>query len=576
MNIVGLNFSIDSAAALLINGKRIAASQEERFSRIKHDPSFPNQALRFCLKQGGISAKDVDVFAFFWNPGRHIEPMLSRQSGSIRHHSEYLYSVPNHLLQVLGQPGVGGVEQQFILDGGDKVSVRYVEHHMAHAAAALFNSPFEEAALLTVDGYGERTASLIAHGRGHQITPVVAQEYPHSVGSFYAAVTQYLGFKANSGEGKVMGLASYGKDRYLPAMRELVRLTPEGFELDLSYFQYTMERTVRYSPRFVQRFGPARAPESDIDSRHEDVAYALQVVTEELLLHLARIAREKTGSKNLCFAGGVALNCVANRRLMLEAGFENLFILPPSGDAGSSLGAAQYVAHVLNNEPRDPGQYLDYLGFENTAAEIELAVQTSRLPSFQPGNVEQTAARLMAKGAILGWFQGRTEFGPRALGNRSIVTDPRPAEMKDTLNARVKFREPFRPFAPSCLQESCGELFDSAVPSPFMLRVYNTLPHRMEDLGAITHVDGGARVQTVTPEQNPRYYKLIQEFGKITGVNCILNTSFNIRGEPIVNTVREAIFCFIGTDMDYLVVGDHLLAKTPQDLEKAKAEEARS
>ncbi len=570
MNVVGVNYSIDSAAALLKNGIRTAASAEERFTRNKHDKGFPAKALSFCLKRGGITASDVDHYAFFWNPGRHIEPMLGRLSGAFRHHAEFLYSYPNHILQTLGQPGVSGVEQVLRLDDGSKVHIHYVDHHMAHAAAAYFNSPFDDAAILTVDGYGERNATLIASAQGHHLEAVHNIDFPHSIGSLYASITQYLGFRANSGEGKVMGLASYGDDSLVEKFKPLVTLTPEGFELDLSYFQYTSERTTRYSQKFVELFGPARAAESTLTHHHENIAYALQAVTEEILLHVARLARTKTGKKNLCVAGGVALNCVANRRLMLEAGFDKIFILPPSGDAGSSLGAAQYVAHVLLNEPRDPSQYLDYLGFENRADEIELAIQTSGAPWFKANNAPAVAAAMIANSHIGGWFQGRSEFGPRALGNRSIIADPRSAEMKDILNARVKFREPFRPFAPSCLEESCGELFDSAVPSPFMLRVYNTLPERKKDLESITHVDGGARVQTVTQEQNPRYYALIKEFGKRTGVDCILNTSFNIRGEPIVDNVREALFCFFGTDMDFLCAGDYIVAKNPELLALAR------
>jgi len=569
MNVVGLNFSIDSAAALVSGGRRIAASTEERFSRLKHDAAFPADALKFCLSKGGISAHDVDSFAFFWNPGTHLEPLLSRRSSSVRHHAEYLEILPNYLLQTLGKPGVSATSQAFRLDSGRKLDISYVDHHTAHAAAAFFNSPFDSAAVLTVDGYGERTAAMIARANGNTIEPLVRIDFPHSVGAFYAAFTQYLGFKANSGEGKVMGLASYGDDSLYSKVAPLVRYTETGFELDLSCFQFFLERTARYSPKLVELLGPARAPESEITARHENIATAMQKVCEDMMLHLARVALRLTGEKNLALAGGVALNCVANRRVQFEVGFDRMFILPPAGDAGSSLGAAQYVSHVLNSEPRDPAPYLDYLGFENSPEEMLHAVRTSGAAFVELPEPHKVAARLIADGKIVGWFQGRAEFGPRALGNRSIVADPRPASMKDVLNARVKFREPFRPFAPSCLEQACGDLFDSPVPSPFMLRVYNTLPNRLNDLAAITHVDGGARVQTVNPDQNPAYYKLIEEFGRITGVPCILNTSFNIRGEPIINNVKEALFCFFGTDMDYLVAGNLLVAKSPETLASA-------
>jgi len=569
MNIAGLNFSIDSAAALISDGRRIAASTEERFTRRKHDRSFPLSALSFCLEKGGLAAQDVDAYAFFWNPGTHLEPMLSKQSSTFRHHAEYLYIVPNYLLQMLGQPPVTATRQTLTLDTGRELVVHYVDHHAAHAAAAFFNSPFESAAILTVDGYGERTSTGIFRGTGLSIEPLLNVEFPHSVGALYAAFTQYLGFRPNSGEGKVMGLASYGDDSLYGAVSKLVRLTETGFELDLSYFNSYVERTTRYSGKLVDLLGPPRRAESSITERHRNIACALQMVTEDVLLHLARLALRLSGEKNLAVSGGVALNCVANRRIMLESGLNELFVLPPSGDAGTSLGAAQWVAHVLNGLPRDPAPYLDYLGFENTEEEMLHAIEASRACCERLDGPEKVAARLLAEQKIVGLFQGRSEFGPRALGNRSILADPRPARMKDILNDRVKFREPFRPFAPACLEQSCGELFDSAVPSPFMLRVYNTLENRLDDLRAITHVDGGARVQTVSEEQNPRYYHIIEEFGYLTGVDCILNTSFNIRGEPIVNTIREALFCFFGTDMDYLLAGDLLVAKSPEGMREA-------
>jgi carbamoyltransferase len=573
---MGLNYSIDSAAALLSDGRRVAASMEERFSRVKHDRGFPLAALSFCLRKGGLTAGDVDSFAFFWNPGVHLEPLLTRQSSVVRHHVEYLSNVPNYLLQLLGQPAVRMSKLTLELAGGRRLAIDFVDHHCAHAAAAFFNSPFEEAAILTMDGYGEKTSTTVMHGRGLDVEPVIKVEFPHSIGAFYATISPFLGFKPNSGEGKVMGLASYGDRSLYEALRPLVRLTEDGFELDMTYFNYTLDRTARYSHKLIELLGPPRRPESEITRHHENVATALQLVTEDMMLHMAALARKRVPSKNLCLAGGVALNCVGNRRLQFESGFERLFILPPAGDTGTSLGAAQWVAHVLRRLPRDDSEYLEYLGFENSDPEIEHAIRTSGAASRKLADIEKATARLLADGKIVGWFQGRAEFGPRALGNRSIVTDPRPAAMKDVLNARVKFREPFRPFAPSCLAESCGGLFESGVPSPFMLRVYSTLPHRLKDLGAITHVDGGARVQTVTAQQNPKYYRLIQEFGRLTGVDCILNTSFNIRGEPIVNNVKEALFCFFGTDMDYLVAGDWLVAKNPDSLQHALAPEGHS
>jgi carbamoyltransferase len=560
MNILGINFSNDAAAALLVDGRRVAASTEERFSRVKHDASFPARAVRFCLAEAGLSAGDLDAVGFFWNPGIHLEPSLPRLTGAPRHHAEYLYSVPGHLLQILGQPAVRGITQTLHLDGHD-LPIHYVDHHMAHAASALFNAPFDDCAILTTDGYGERTSTMVARGQGREITPLVTVEFPHSIGGLYAAVTQYLGFRPNSGEGKVMGLSSYGEGALYEQMRSLVTLTDEGFELDLSYFSYNMERTRRYTPKLVALFGPERRPESALDERHFEVSKALQLVTEDLLLHMAGIAKSRTGATNLVVNGGVALNCVANTRIIREAGFEKCVFYAAASDAGSSLGAAQYVAHVVHDEPLDPAPYSEYLGFGATEAQIDDAIRRAGAESRVVANPEALAAKLIAGGAIVGWYQGRTEFGPRALGNRSILADPSRKDMKDILNARVKFREPFRPFAPSCIEEACGDLFDSAEPSPYMLRVYDTLPGRLEDLASITHVDGGARVQTVTEAENGPYYRLIRAFGEATGIPCVLNTSFNIRGEPIVNTPDDAVRCYLGTDMDYLFVHDRLVAK---------------
>jgi carbamoyltransferase len=361
-----------------------------------------------------------------------------------------------------------------------------------------------------------------------------------------------------------MGLASYGREsEYVAKVRNLVTLTERGFELDLSYFEFFHDRPHRYSEKLVALLGPARKPESAVDRRHEDIAFALQAVTEEVMLHLARMARELTGAKNLCVAGGVALNCVANGRLQRETDFERFFFYPAAGDTGTSVGAALAVEHLLQRGPRSREVASEYLGSGFTAAQVRTVLDRGRLRYHTLKDPEVTAARMIADGLILAWFQGRAEFGPRALGNRSILADPRRTEMKDLLNATVKFREPFRPYAPSVLEESCGKYFGSDVPSPYMLRAYPTRPEMIAVLPAITHVDGTARVQTVNAKQNPRYYRLIKEFGRITGVDCVLNTSFNIRGEPIINTVDEAIKCLMTTGLDALFVEDFLVVKDP-------------
>jgi len=360
-----------------------------------------------------------------------------------------------------------------------------------------------------------------------------------------------------------MGLASYGTDALLAPIRSLVKLTDEGFELDLRYFSYFMERERRYTAELIGLLGPERKADAPLEQRHYDVAYGLQKTTEDILLHLVALAKEKSGEDNLAMAGGVVLNCVANGRIASESAFDNTFFLPSAGDDGTAMGAALYVAHTLEGIPRDRETLVtDYLGVSFTEEEVKAELDRAGLSYFRCEDVAKEAANHLAQGKIIGWFQGAAEFGPRALGNRSILADPRPTDMKDTLNARVKFREPFRPFAPSCLEERVGDLFDCSAPSPFMLRVYNTLPERLNEMASVTHVDGGARVQTVTPESNPLYYQLISHFGEQTGLPCVLNTSFNIRGEPIVNTVADAVKCFFTTDLDSLFVGSFLLVKT--------------
>jgi carbamoyltransferase len=427
----------------------------------------------------------------------------------------------------------------------------------------LFQAPFEDTAILTVDGYGERASTHIAHGAGLDIETLQTVDFPHSLGSVYAAFTQYLGFRANNGEGKVMGLASYGSTTYDDVIGELIRPTETGFSVDLDFFAYHSPHGPRYSDRLVELLGPPRTAESPVEQRHKDIAHGLQRATEETLLHLARLTREKSGSPRLGMAGGVVLNCVANGRIAREAGFDACFFQPAADDAGTSLGAALWVTHCLKRHPRAEGvTATDYLGPTYSPEHIEAALQRAGVDYERCDDAPAEAAAMLAEGRIIGWFQGAAEFGPRALGNRSILANPALPGVKDTLNARVKFREPFRPFAPSCLEESCGELFDSDVPSPYMLRVYNTLEGRSDDLSGVTHVDGGARVQTVSADQNPRYHALIQAFGERTGIPCVLNTSFNIRGEPIVHTVADALKCTLTTDMDAVFIGDFKVVKS--------------
>ena len=562
MYVLGINYSNDAAAALVRDGEVLFACQEERFNRQKHYSGFPTQAIEGCLKHAGIDFDEIDEVAFFWNPGIHAQSM-NRSSSARRHHLEFLFNVPNYLLNRWhNQQQVLSMRQEIRLENHKTLGIEYTTHHKAHAAAAFYRSNFEEAAVLIVDGYGERASTTVWQARGTTIEPVHSIDFPHSVGSLYAAFTQYLGFRANNGEGKVMGLASYGRPTpYVDKVRSLVQLTDAGFEVDLSYFSYFLERERRYNAKFTALMGPERHASQPISERHEDIAFALQQVTEEILLHLARLTLERTGQKNLCMAGGVVLNCVANTRIQQEVGFERCYFMPCAGDAGTSLGAALLVAHE-RGAPRVTHPETDYLGpgFDNDAVERSLSrggVHGSLLT-----DTAEVAGRAVAEGKIIGWFQGRAEFGPRSLGNRSIVCDPRRQDMKDVLNARVKFREPFRPFAPSVVAEAADTYFKTGgTPSPYMLCVYDTRDEHKATLPSVTHVDGGARVQTVRPDQNQRYYDLISAVGRHTGVSCVINTSFNIRGEPIVHTPEDALKCFFTTDMDVLFLGDWMVTK---------------
>ncbi len=575
MYILGLSFDTDASASLVEDGRPIAASAEERFTGVKHDRSFPDQAASCCLAHAGIGLEDVEWAALGWNPGIHLQPLLWRQSSRVRHHAEYLSAVPNLLLQKRpGRPRSVVVEQSFHFgDGISPLKMAYVDHHLSHAAWA-YVSGFDEAAILTVDGFGETTSTMRAKLVGDDLTVLGQVERPHSLGSLYAAVTQYLGFTPNKDEGTVMSLAAMAEPRFVDDFRDMVRFDPQtgGFELDLTYFAYYQESLHRVSPKFIQKYGPVRKWEDEITEQHKAIAASLQLVFEEVYVGLARHVQKETGLKDLVVAGGVALNCVANGRLLADTDFERLFIPPASGDDGAATGAALYLHHAhLGNKRTSYTFRHAYLGRDVEDHEVEELLHIAARPyrHLPPEVTPRVAANLLAQDKIVGWCQGRAEFGPRALGNRSILTAPSSLELKDRLNASVKFRLGFRPFAPSMLADRVADLFQDGGPTPFMLMAYTVKPEWRERVIGILHYDDTARVQTVEPDENPRYHQLISHFDKLTGIPVVLNTSLNVRGEPIANTPKDALACFDTSAMDYLFLGDHVLCKEDVAVEAA-------
>jgi carbamoyltransferase len=566
VNVLGITHGIDSAAALTRGGEIAAAVTDERYTGRKHSRDFPARSIDFCLRQAGVTLPELDAVAFFWNPGVHLESFDPRRS-QVRHHGELLASLPNHLIAMYPRRWqdlrVAHVEQRFLLEGVERpLALHYVSHHVAHAASCFFPSEFEEAAILTVDGYGERTSAFLGRGRGSRIERLREIEFPHSLGAFYAAMTQYLGFLPNCDEGKLMGLAAHGEPRYAKPLREIVRITPDGgLEVDLSYFAYHQERPRRYARKLLDLLGADRRPDDPIEDRHKDVAASAQLVLEEVLVSMARRLRSETGLSRLVLAGGVALNCVANTRVIEEGGFDDAFIQPAAGDNGAALGAALYVTHQLGDVPRSGGPYTDFLGPCFAEGEIEGELRDAGLRYERSPDVASACAERLAHGEILGWFQGRMEFGPRALGGRSILADPRDPGVKQRLDATIKRREAFRPYAPAVLEEAHSRFFSGPGTSPFMLKSYQVRPDARAAIPAVVHVDGSARVQTVDEGRNPLLYDLIRRFEERTRVPVVLNTSFNGRGETMVATVRDALRCFFTTGLDSLALGPFLLSK---------------
>ena len=598
MYILGISaFYHDSAACLLKDGEILAAAQEERFTRKKHDAGFPYHAVKYCLKVANISASQIDNVVFYEKPFVKFERLLETYLAfAPKGFINFAKAMPSWIKEKLFQKSLLIKKLKETLDHNISWGERlfFSEHHLSHAASAFYPSPFKNSAVLTLDGVGEWTTTSLAIGKDSDLKVIKEIHFPHSLGLLYSAFTYYTGFKVNSGEYKVMGLAPYGEPRYAEIIRQkLITIADDGsFHLDMSYFNYTTGITMT-NKKFDKLFnGPPRRAESKITQREMDLAASIQKVTEEIIIKIAKDIAKKTGEKNLCLAGGVALNCVANGLLLREKIFDNIWIQPAAGDAGGALGAALSVWHLHHNKKRIISKERDsmkgaYLGPDFSENEIESELKTCNATYRKllfDELIDKVAIGLTNKKAI-GWMQGRMEFGPRALGGRSIIADPRSPLMQKQLNLKVKYRESFRPFAPSILSEDVNEWFDHDTDSPYMLLVANVKKnkrHKVTDeeedlfgidklnvsrssIPAITHVDYSARIQTVHADTNPRYHALISKFKQKTGCPLVVNTSFNVRGEPIVCSPTDAFNCFMGTELDMLVIGDFLLYKEEQD-----------
>ena len=600
--ILGLSaFYHDSAAALLVDGQIVAAAQEERFTRKKHDPAFPAHALAYVMAESGLRLSDLSAVAFYDKPYLKFERLLETYHGfAPRGLRSFIMAMPVWIKEKLMMRTM--LKEELAKAGEGDPLVLFPEHHLSHAASAFYPSPFPEAAILTVDGVGEWATSTIGFGRGRELTILRELQFPHSLGLLYSAFTYYCGFKVNSGEYKLMGLAPYGNPDAEQTQRfkslildELVDLREDGsLLLNMDYFNFATGLTMCRDDKWESLFGVPRRPrESRLDQRYMNLSLAIQQATEEIVLRLADTAKQLTGADYLVMAGGVALNCVANGKLIRRGTFKDIWIQPAAGDAGGALGAALAAWHIWQgNERQLPNPRMDsmagsYLGPEFGSDDILRLTRRRRAPHQHYDDFDaliRDVAALMAQGQVVGWFQGRMEWGPRALGNRSILGDPRHPEMQKKLNLKIKYREGFRPFAPSVLMEECAAYFDLDRPSPYMLLVapvredrrnplppgydnlelFDRLYHLRSDVPAITHVDYSARIQTVHRETNERYWRLIQAFKEHTGCGLIVNTSFNVRGEPIVCTPEDAYQCFMRTEMDYLVLGDYLFSKQDQ------------
>jgi carbamoyltransferase len=596
MRAIGISaFYHDSAAALVEDDRIIAAAQEERFTRKKHDSSFPQNAIEYCLQAGNVRLDELDYIVFYDKPFLKFERLLETYVAMApRGFRSFKMAIPLWLREKLFQKSLLRSELKRFSENGDwKAQLLFCEHHLSHAASAFFPSPYEDAAVLTMDGVGEWATTSAAMGSGNRLQVFQEIHFPHSLGLLYSAFTYYTGFKVNSGEYKVMGLAPYGEPRYAKLILDkIIDLKPDGsFRLDMSYFNYCTGLTMT-NQRFSDLFGaPVRAPIELLTPFHMDIAASIQAVLEEIVLRMTRALAKQTGARNLCLAGGVALNCVANGKVLRDGAFENIWIQPAAGDAGGAVGAALAAVHLYEGHPRRPNggdrMHGSLLGPSYSQLDIErrLATAGAQFSVASEGDMVEQAADALAKQQAVGWFQGRLEFGPRALGARSILGDPRSPTMQRNLNLKIKYRESFRPFAPAVLREDVAEWFEFDSDSPYMLIVADVRKDRRcsmtpeqqalfgieklnlvrSDIPAVTHVDYSARIQTVHANTNPLFYLLLKRFKEKTGCPVLVNTSFNVRGEPIVCTPEDAFRCFMGNELDLLVVGNCVLHKTAQD-----------
>lgn len=558
MNILGISaYYHDSSVCLIKDGQIIAAAEEERFNRKKHYSGFPIQALNYCLQTGNIIINDIDLICFYEKPllkfSRFLMEHINSFPFSLKH---FMRNMPYWLEDRLSLP------LELKRQTGYTGKTIFIKHHLAHAASSFLASPFSEAAIITVDGVGEFATTTYGIGKNNNIRMLREIHYPHSLGLFYTAITTFLGFEANEGEGKVMGLASYGVPRYADVFRKLINIKKDGsFQLNLAYFKFVQGNRM-YTRKLIALLGPERKPESALEQRHYDIAASLQAITEEVLIAITKHVLSETKQKNLCLAGGVFLNCVANSKIIDSCNIQNVFIQPAAGDSGGAIGSALYAYYAFNQQNQHNEMKSAYLGKSYNLTEIETIIKNTGL-SYKKLSTEALVsyiAQKISEGQIIGWFQGKAEIGPRALGNRSILADPRNPQMQDILNTKIKHRETFRPYAPAILEEKANDYFElSGKTSPFMLLAPKVRTEKRALIPAVTHVDNTARVQTVSEKDNDLFYKLIKSFEEITGIPIVINTSFNVRGEPIVNTPQEAINCFCKTQLDILVIDNCIL-----------------